>query len=95
LTSVSRSDIVVFVRDNNNNYRQGIGTGARMTYTPRMGIVKKSGWAKGLIVREINESYSFTGLDDKGITIVTIMTENIAMTGGIVAVRDSEVTWGK
>ena len=23
LTSVSRSDIVVFVRDNNNNYRQG------------------------------------------------------------------------
>lgn len=66
-----------------------------MAYTPRMGIVKKNGWAKGLLVREINESYSFTGLDDKRITIVTIMTENHQMTGGIVAVRESEVTWGK
>ena len=60
----------------------------------QMGIIKKEGWAKGLIVRRDVE-LSYMGLDQKGVTICTIMNENHQMTGGIVAVRDSEVTWGK
>ena len=60
----------------------------------QMGIIKKNGWAKGLIVRRCNEG-AYMGLDEKGVTICTIMNENHQMTGGIVAVRDSEVTWGK
>lgn len=61
----------------------------------RVGIIKKNGWAKGLLVREINESYSFMGLDEKRIIIVTIITQNHQMTEGIVAVKESEVNWGK
>ena len=60
----------------------------------QMGIIKKEGWAKGLIVRRYVE-LSYMGLDQKGVTICTIMNENHQMTGGIVAVRDNEVTWGK
>jgi hypothetical protein len=60
----------------------------------RIGIVKRKGWAQGLAVREMNER-SYMGLDEKTIRICTIVTEGIQLTGGIVAVRDSEVSWGK
>jgi hypothetical protein len=60
---------------------------------PRIGIVKRKGWAQGLAVRETYDNYM--GLDEKTIRICTIVTEGIQLTGGIVAVRDNEVTWGK
>lgn len=59
----------------------------------RIGIIKRKGWAYGLTIRETDDNYM--GLDEKTIRICTIITEGIQLTGGIVAVRDNEVVWGK
>jgi hypothetical protein len=61
---------------------------------PRIGIVKRKGWAHGLAVRETG-GLPYMGLDEKTVRICTIITENHQMSGGIVAVRDVDVTWGK